>query len=78
MLAALAVPAGGWLLLVSPERDKAAKAQTQVQSARQQLAAAQAQVSSARDAQAQYTTALYLDGEHGHAVPRLRKSVARL
>ena len=44
----LAVLAGGWLLLVSPERKQAAQAQTQVESARQQLQSAQSQVASAR------------------------------
>ena len=68
-LIALAVLAGGWLLLVSPERQQAAKVQAQVSSARQQLASAQAQASEARSAQVKYTTAYASLVSLGKAVP---------
>jgi type II secretion system (T2SS) protein M len=68
-LIVLAVLAGGWLLLVSPERKQAAKVQAQVSSARQQLASAQAQASEARSAQVKYTTAYASMVSLGKAVP---------
>jgi hypothetical protein len=66
---ALVVLGGGWLMLVSPERHKAADLQGQVASARQQLQSAQAEATSARNAQAQYTTAYTSMVSLGKAVP---------
>jgi hypothetical protein len=65
----LAVLAAGWLLVVSPERHKAAAAQAQVQSAHQQLEGAQAQAASARAAQQRYTAAYKSVVALGKAVP---------
>jgi hypothetical protein len=65
----LAVIAAGWLLVVSPERHKAAAAQAQVQSAHQQLEGAQAQAASARAAQQRYTAAYKSVVALGKAVP---------
>jgi hypothetical protein len=76
VLAVLAVLAGGWLLLVSPERSKSVQAEAEVQTARQQLASAQAEVSSARDAQAQYTTAYTSMVSIGQAVPPAQETPA--
>jgi type II secretory pathway pseudopilin PulG len=65
----LVVLAGGFLLVVSPERKQAAQAQTQVQSARQQLEAAQAQASTAQAAEQRYTSAYSSVVSLGKAVP---------
>lgn len=65
----LAALAGGWLLVVSPERKQAAKAQTEIQSARQQLETAQAQASSAQAAEHRYTAAYSSVVSLGKAVP---------
>jgi Tfp pilus assembly protein PilO len=68
-LAVLAMLAAGWLLLVSPERQKAAQAQGQVESARQKLQSAQSQVADARSAQASYSSAYASVVRLGKAVP---------
>jgi Type II secretion system (T2SS), protein M len=65
----LVVLAGGWLLVVSPERKSAAQAQAQVESAHQQLETAQAQATSARSAQQRYTAAYSSVVSLGKAVP---------
>ncbi len=65
----LAVLAGGWLLVVSPERHQAATAQTQVRTARQQLEGAKALAASARAAQQRYTAAYKSVVALGKAVP---------
>jgi hypothetical protein len=78
VLATFAVLAGGWLLVVSPERNQAAQAQAQVATARQQLESAQAQISSARSAQAQYATAYASMVSLGQAVPSLQETPALL
>ncbi len=58
-----------WLLVVSPERKKAAKLSTQVSAASAQLATAQGQVANARTAQTQYATAYASIVRLGKAVP---------
>jgi Tfp pilus assembly protein PilO len=68
-IAVLAVLAAGWLLLVSPERQKAAQAQSQVETASQKLQSAQAQVASARTAQTSYSSAYASVVRLGKAVP---------
>jgi hypothetical protein len=68
-IAVLAVIAGGWLLVVSPERKQAAQAQTQIESARQQLQTAQAQAASERSAEARYASAYVSVVKLGKAVP---------
>jgi Type II secretion system (T2SS), protein M len=65
----LVVLAGGFLLVVSPERKQAAQAQTQVQSARQQLETADAQATSAQAAEQRYTAAYSSVVSLGKAVP---------
>jgi hypothetical protein len=72
-IAVLAVLAGGWLLLVSPERQKAAQAQTQIESARQQLQTAQAEAASERSAEARYASAYVSVVRLGKAVPPLQE-----
>jgi type II secretory pathway pseudopilin PulG len=72
-IAALVLLAGGWLLLVSPERQQAAQAQAQVESARQQLQSAQAEAANAHTAQARYTSAYTSVVSLGKAVPPLQE-----
>ena len=60
---------GGWVLVVSPERNKAAAEQTQVQSARQQLQTAETQANSARSAERGYDAAYGSVVSLGKAVP---------
>jgi Type II secretion system (T2SS), protein M len=69
VISALAVVAAAWLLLVSPERQKAAKLQTQVAQASAQLATAESQVASARSAQSRYASAYAALVSLGKAVP---------
>lgn len=59
----------GWMLGVSPERQKAAQLDTQVAEAQAQLASAESKVSSARAAQSQYSTAYASLVSLGKAVP---------
>jgi hypothetical protein len=61
--------AGGWLLVVSPERKQATAAQAQVQSAHQQLESAELQAASARAAQRRYAAAYSSVVSLGKAVP---------
>jgi hypothetical protein len=68
-LSTLAVLAAVWLLLVSPEREKAAKLATQVSAASTQLASAQGGVTDARGAQARYASAYASIVSLGKAVP---------
>ena len=68
-LVVLGVLAAVWMLGVTPERDKAAKLDTEVGAAHQQLASAQAQLAQARGAQAQYATAYASVVRLGKAVP---------
>jgi hypothetical protein len=65
----LAVLAGGWMLLVSPERKMAAKLDAEVGTAQQQLSSAQQQLAEAQGDQAQYTTAYASIVRLGKAVP---------
>lgn len=69
----LAVLAGGWLLLVSPERKQAAQAQTQIETAHQQLQTAQSQAASERSAEARYASAYVSVVRLGKAVPPLEE-----
>ena len=69
----LVVLAGGWLLLVSPERKQAAQAQTQIESARQQLQSAQSQAASDRSAEERYASAYVSVVRLGKAVPPLEE-----
>ncbi|HEY3758435.1 MAG TPA: type II secretion system protein GspM [Solirubrobacteraceae bacterium] len=68
-IAVLAVLAGGWMLLVSPERKQAAQAQTQIETAREQLDTAQAQAASERSAETRYASAYVSVVKLGKAVP---------
>jgi type II secretion system (T2SS) protein M len=70
---ALVVLAAAWLLVVSPERKKAAGLQTQVSAASAQLAAAEGQAANARSAQAKYTAAYASLVQLGKAVPAGRE-----
>jgi hypothetical protein len=65
----IAVLGAGWMLVVSPEREKAGKVETEVSTARAQLSAAQQQLSEAQGAQTQYTTAYASIVRLGKAVP---------
>ena len=66
---ALAVLGGAWILLVSPERQKASKLATQVSAAQAQLASAEGTLANARAAQAQYSAAYSAVVNLGKAVP---------
>ncbi len=68
-IAVLAVLAGGWMLLVSPERKQAAEAQSKIEGARQQLQTAQSQAASERTAEAGYAAAYVSVVKLGKAVP---------
>jgi hypothetical protein len=61
--------AGGYLLVVSPERKQAAQAEAQVQSAQQQLASARTAASGAKAAEQRYTAAYDSVVRLGKAVP---------
>jgi hypothetical protein len=65
----LVVLAGGYLMVVSPERKQAAEAQTAVQSAQGQLQSAEQQAASARAAQQRYAAAYSSVVSLGKAVP---------
>jgi hypothetical protein len=65
----LAALGAGWLLVVSPERNKAAKLQNEVTSASSQLSAAASQLANARAAQARYSAAYASVVRLGKAVP---------
>jgi hypothetical protein len=68
-IAVLAILAGGWLLLVSPERKEAAAAESKIETARTQLQTAQAQAASERSAEARYASAYVSVVKLGKAVP---------
>jgi hypothetical protein len=68
-LTSLAVLAAVWLLLVSPERKKAASLETQVSSAQTELTTAEGKVSGARADQARYSSAYASIVSLGKAVP---------
>lgn len=65
----LAVLGAGWLLVVGPERHKAATLQNEVNSASSQLASAESQLDSARAAQTRYSAAYASIVRLGKAVP---------
>ena len=65
----LVLLAGGWVLVVSPERSKAGAEQAQVQSARQQLETAKSQANSAHAAEQRYNAAYSSVVSLGKAVP---------
>jgi len=65
----VAVLGVAWMMVVSPERNKAGQLDTQVAAAQAQLASAESQVSSARAAQSQYATAYASLVSLGKAVP---------
>jgi Tfp pilus assembly protein PilO len=69
VVAVLAVLAAGWMLVVSPERNKASKLDAQVTAARAALSSAEGELSSARAAQAQYASAYSSIVNLGKAVP---------
>jgi hypothetical protein len=68
-LTSFAMLAAVWLLLVSPERKKAASLQAQVSTAQTQLTSAAEKVSSARADQARYSSAYTSIVSLGKAVP---------
>jgi hypothetical protein len=65
----LAVLAGAWLLVVSPERQQAGKLDAQVAADKAQLATAESSLSNARSAQTQYAAAYASLVSLGKAVP---------
>jgi len=65
----LGILAAGWMLGVSPEREKAAKLQSEENAAQTTLATAQSQLAEAQGAQAQYSTAYAAVIKLGKAVP---------
>ncbi len=69
VVVALGVLAAGWMLGVSPERQKAAKLSSEESQAQATLATAQSQLSEAQGAQAQYSTAYASVVKLGKAVP---------
>ena len=69
VIAMLALLAGGWLMLVSPEREKAAKLEAQVNTASTQLTSAEGELATARGAQSRYSTAYTSIVNLGKAVP---------
>lgn len=68
-LVVLAVIAGGWMLVVSPERQKAKALSAEVSTAQAGLSTAEGQLSSARAAQSQYAKAYSSVVSLGKAVP---------
>ena len=66
---ALAILAGGYLLVVSPERKQAVKLSGEVSSARQQLQSAETQAAEAATARSRYATAYTSLVSIGPAVP---------
>jgi len=69
VVSALVVLAAAWLLLVSPERQQAAKLQSKVTQASAQLATDESQLASARSAQSRYAAAYASLVSLGKAVP---------
>jgi Tfp pilus assembly protein PilO len=69
VIAALAVAAAAWLLVVAPEREKATKLGAEVSTAQSQLTAAEGEVSAARSAEASYPTEYTSLVHLGKAVP---------
>ena len=69
VIAALAVAAAAWLLVVSPEREKASKLGAEVSTAQSQLTTAEGEVNAARGAEAGYPTEYTSLVNLGKAVP---------
>ncbi len=69
VLAALAVVAAAWLLMLAPEREKATKLGAEVSTAQSQLTTAESEVSAARSAEAGYPTEYASLVNLGKAVP---------
>jgi Tfp pilus assembly protein PilO len=69
VIAALAVAAAAWMLVVAPEREKATKLGAEVSTAESQLTTAQSEVNAARSAQASYPTEYTSLVSLGKAVP---------
>ncbi len=69
VLAALAVVAAAWLLVLAPEREKASKVGGEVSTAQAQLSTAQSEVNAARSAEAGYPAAYTSLVSLGKAVP---------
>jgi hypothetical protein len=69
VVSVLVVLAAAWLLVVSPERQKASQLGGQVTAAQAQLVTAEGQVASARTAQSQYSAAYTSIVKLGKAVP---------
>ncbi len=65
----LVVLAAGWLEVVSPQREKAAKLDAEVSAAQSQLSSAQSALNEAKGDQSQYTTAYASVVKLGQAVP---------
>jgi Type II secretion system (T2SS), protein M len=72
-IAVLIVLAGGWLVVVSPERKKATTLEGEVTTARTQLTTAEGQLANARAAQARYSSAYASIVNLGKAVPAGRE-----
>jgi Tfp pilus assembly protein PilO len=69
VIAALAVAAAAWLLVVAPEREKATKLGAEVSTAQSQLSTAENEVSTARSAEVGYPTEYASLVNLGKAVP---------
>jgi Tfp pilus assembly protein PilO len=69
VLAALAVVAAAWLLVLAPEREKASKVGAEVSTAQSQLTTAESEVNAARSAEAGYPAAYISLVSLGKAVP---------
>jgi Tfp pilus assembly protein PilO len=69
VLAALAMVAAAWLLVLAPEREKASKVGGEVSTAQAQLSTAQSEVNAARSAEAGYPAAYTSLVSLGKAVP---------
>ena len=69
VLAALAVVAAAWLLVLAPEREKVSKVNAEVSTAQSQLSTAEGQVNAARAAEAGYPAAYTSLVGLGKAVP---------
>lgn len=69
VVAVLAAIAAGWLMVVSPQRDKAAKLGSQVTAAQQQLSTAQSQLAAGEVARHTYSRSYTLLARLGEAVP---------
>ena len=69
VLAALAVVAAAWLLVLAPEREKASKVGAEVSTAQTQLTTAESEVNAARSAEAGYPAAYTSLVSLGKAVP---------